>query len=626
LLLIIRFNNFIKIYLILSLFFILSFNSIFSLEEKKVSIPISDKDKASLDCSFAYIYIDSNEQGAGGGHSGILIDHEVYHYQRVFDEFFILDKTEFNTFLFNYSRIQNRNIYVLCIKTQNKHNIKQLKDNLEYIHKKNNYYLYSYLYYDSILKSYKEENFLIPCLLYFSFNEESFIDYLNKVDWINQKWKDFYHYDFSFYLLEKFYDFSLQKNLTINDNYFINIINFKKQINTNIEKHIEFYLNEWEKQNKIILDNPSIDSYLSLLEGKIYQEILKSLNSNSLKIPLMLIEQKNKGVHPLILKSKTLNLMSTKKNYYKNIYIQLNHYIQILQEGIINKDSLIKIQYYLNEITLLSNQILLLENQDNYLNTNIGIMNTPQLYYKNEKLNQYINRIITNEQKKEALDYLKQKLKELKKNQKELFDYHLITKNCVTELILILQINIEDDRLKKIFYNIYNKEKTLSFTFKGNFIPYFSFIELKKMLKENGINFDEYYYPSFRNELLQNKIISNYKEISTITSDIYHLNSNDSFFLFFTENQILMRPIFGIFNSFSSLGKIASDIILLPYDITKNQVYIFKEFRGLFFSLAEVFFISIRKGTFLPYHLSDNLNKKFFQIPQKTLIYQSYTE
>ncbi|GIX40703.1 MAG: hypothetical protein KatS3mg129_0436 [Leptospiraceae bacterium] len=364
----------------------------------------------------------------------------------------------------------------------------------------------------------------------------------------------------------------------------------------------------------MLLKSISPDKYLSLLESFVYKQIFISLLENQLIVPYFLIEFKNLSIQPLRIKQKKISLNKIKQTYYKNLYLQLNEYYNLLFNAMKEKQSLIRIQFYLKEITLLCNQILLLENHFDIFDPTIGILKTPQLQYHSLKLDKYIKNLLL-DFTIQAEMFFESKINTIKENHQRIFEYNLITKNCVTDLIQLITNYTNSKTLNTIFSNLYNS-KNFSHITKGHFIPYFSYISLKKILKEQSISYKEIYYPSFRNELFLKNKLKPLKEISTITSKIYYFNQNDSFFLFFTERHIIIRPIFGFVNLLSSLGKTSYEILRLPYSIYENNISISKEVRGLFFSFTEIFFISIRKGTFLSNKLPEIYRVIFFQNPE----------
>ncbi len=85
------------------------------------------------------------------------------------------------------------------------------------------------------------------------------------------------------------------------------------------------------------------------------------------------------------------------------------------------------------------------------------------------------------------------------------------------------------------------------------------------------------------------------RESNILTSTIYHRNADDSFFLLFTDDLVAVRPIFGAVNVASGLGAAAVGVPLLPFDRGETLM---SGVRGALFSLPELAFVNLRKGSF----------------------------
>ena len=68
-------------------------------------------------------------------------------------------------------------------------------------------------------------------------------------------------------------------------------------------------------------------------------------------------------------------------------------------------------------------------------------------------------------------------------------------------------------------------------------------------------------------------------------------------FLFFTDDQVVPRPLFGAMNLLTGLGASAVGVAMLPVDGGET---LWAGLRGALFSLPELVFHNIRKGTFEP--------------------------
>lgn len=589
------------------------FSELAPIENQKAEFSISI-DSDLKNCDFGYFYIDSNEQGAGGGHSGILLNNYVYHYQRVYEQYFILDKTEVSSFLFNYSRIQNRNLNLICIDKSKPSEIDLLFKNFDMEFQKHYFYLEEILYWKELKENLRNQKVRIPTLPYYRFLESEFLEFLQE----NFSFDELIHNyegEIQLYILEKFYKMN-ENNLFINKNYFIEIQNLeiKEFTQKRFKEDLKFIIIEWEKRNQEWLQSKRTDKYLSLLESNLYLEILKELYKNDqLYLPLLLVDNTKRAITT---QAKILNISLFNKTQpvLRSIYVQMENELKKLAYLIHSKESLTHIQIVLQKIANISNQLILLLDKPNLiLQQQIYILHTPQIP---KTIN--ISKILVKKREIETLVFILEEKENHYKNQiPEIFSYHLITENCVTKLFDFLSKNTDLiflEEFKSSFKDI----------FQGKFIPWVSYQYFKKVLNKYKISFKEYRFYSFRNELLEELKKQNQnttKELSTLSSKYYSFNPNDSFFIFFTENHFFIMPVFGIINFAGSIIYLIFDFIKQPYDflIVKKEIFYSTaiELRGVFFSLTEIFFISVRKGTFLPYDLPWEIQKLYFSLPLK---------
>ncbi|MGH7334989.1 MAG: hypothetical protein ACREKS_20065 [Candidatus Rokuibacteriota bacterium] len=85
------------------------------------------------------------------------------------------------------------------------------------------------------------------------------------------------------------------------------------------------------------------------------------------------------------------------------------------------------------------------------------------------------------------------------------------------------------------------------------------------------------------------------RESNTLTSTLYQRNPEDSYFLFFTDDTIAARPLFGVLNVATGLGATLAGVATLPFDRGKM---LWAGLKGVVFSLPELVFFNIRKGSF----------------------------
>jgi hypothetical protein len=84
------------------------------------------------------------------------------------------------------------------------------------------------------------------------------------------------------------------------------------------------------------------------------------------------------------------------------------------------------------------------------------------------------------------------------------------------------------------------------------------------------------------------------RESNTLTSTVYRPTRRDSTFLFFTDDVVAARPLFGAANLLVGLGQSALGLTTWPLDTGQR---LGAGLRGVLYSLPELLFVNIRKGT-----------------------------
>ncbi len=191
----------------------------------------------------------------------------------------------------------------------------------------------------------------------------------------------------------------------------------------------------------------------------------------------------------------------------------------------------------------------------------------------------------------------------------DIYSYHLISKNCTNELFRYLNIFYPDPDTRKERLGGTVSEKTNSFSF----VPAIAYHHVKSNYKTK----DPKQFSSYR--LAKKKeanlgFFSNIKEDMTFFSSTYKKSSFDPSFVFFTDDTIALRPIYGLTNITWGIGNTGIGILYLPWDRGKRLK---QAAEGVFFSLPEIFFFNIRKG-FFPYVTREDLPKSYLQETIKT--------
>jgi hypothetical protein len=107
-------------------------------------------------------------------------------------------------------------------------------------------------------------------------------------------------------------------------------------------------------------------------------------------------------------------------------------------------------------------------------------------------------------------------------------------------------------------------------------------------------------YPSYRRARLEGVVgrdgwRARARESNVLTSTIYEWNDEDSAFLFFTDDLVAPRPLFGAVNVAFGVGAGLAGVALLPLD---GGHLLSTGLRGVAYSLPELAFVNLRKGSF----------------------------
>ena len=106
--------------------------------------------------------------------------------------------------------------------------------------------------------------------------------------------------------------------------------------------------------------------------------------------------------------------------------------------------------------------------------------------------------------------------------------------------------------------------------------------------------------PSYRRARLaemyaqENPVQVYLRETSTLTSTVYRRNPDDPLFLFFTDEMVWTRPVFGALNLLAGIGQTLTGLLTWPVDgghaLRSGPL-------GALYSLPELAFFNIRKGS-----------------------------
>ncbi|UFS70899.1 hypothetical protein LPW11_01645 [Geomonas sp. RF6] len=186
------------------------------------------------------------------------------------------------------------------------------------------------------------------------------------------------------------------------------------------------------------------------------------------------------------------------------------------------------------------------------------------------------------------------------------YSYDLLRRNCVTELFAVVNgsmaalcekshggscvdAQVREESSRRLGGYV---DGTGGFVF----IP---FVSAEKVSSTYRIS-SRSATPSYRQEklaLMQEKeapLKVFLRESNTITSTLYRPGPDDSFFLFFTDDAPVLRPLFGAFNLVAGVGETLYGVVTLPVQGTRHFL---SGVKGVVFSVPELFFFSLRKGS-----------------------------
>jgi len=188
---------------------------------------------------------------------------------------------------------------------------------------------------------------------------------------------------------------------------------------------------------------------------------------------------------------------------------------------------------------------------------------------------------------------LKRQISISEQQRKKEFHYNLFTSNCATELVRSLNL---------AFKNPAAEQQALGGRLEPhadfNFTPFMFYRNVRRTFKCAA----EEFLPSRRLRMLQNlsgregnSLSVWLREANTFSSTLYEVRPEDTPFIFFTDDGLFLRPLEGVANfSYATLHGLIG-ILTLPFD-RGGRAY--QGLRGMFYSLPEIIFGNIRKGTY----------------------------
>ncbi|MCX7099192.1 MAG: hypothetical protein NTV43_14925 [Methylococcales bacterium] len=179
------------------------------------------------------------------------------------------------------------------------------------------------------------------------------------------------------------------------------------------------------------------------------------------------------------------------------------------------------------------------------------------------------------------------------------YQYDLLTRNCVTELFNSINLalaqgdNSGPEQLPSEASSRLGGDIFATY----NFIPFVAFQSVQDHYKVT----DSRVLNSYRGLQLERLYAQDgawllgLRESNTFSSRLYRYNPDDAFFVFFTDDALALRPVYGAFNTVAGMGQSVLGLLSWPFDGGKNLK---SGATGVLMSLPELVFVNMRKGSY----------------------------
>lgn len=585
------------------------------------------------DISVDFVYVNSNVGQSSGGHTAFRIGSIVYHFQFYPDGLFRLVRDNWEEFAYIYNVLDNRSLTIHKIKVnhetftrfketfnryyliQEKHiqNILSLRNDIAVLEKMNHkdHFTKAIL----VNNSHWHTSIQLPGKGYFSdfaYDEDDAFNFIetfikkkeleNEILTIDDRIKKFKpeNYKINIELINQ-NSYPLIKDISFAEKY-LDMISRKEAIeiilkNKKLKPQSYFYTTHANDQyeltefmrNKLILAKSNLESeIISLLKKQTYGDGFTLLTTLARYKSVKLSLESNKMV---ILKcfnkeSILVKVDSEKEqNMMKELINESFTYYEKVLENFINNESYTPLDFHILEDAANRNFEI------RSVNTPLRMTFEKLLPVKTEEVQIELNEnfsqnrsLLINARENEKLYYNKLL---------HLYNYNLFKKNCATEIFRTIANTMDHNPVT-------SKAKLGGFIPPDESLAFIPFIASRKVQKRYNListeKLDSYRLVNLQKiKLKKNSFLVELKESNTISSSFYKFNADDSLFIFFTDKHVLLRPLYGLFNLGAGFLQTSWGILKLPFD--KGDQFS-KGIQGMVFSLPEIIFINIRKGTF----------------------------
>ncbi|MCE9500522.1 MAG: hypothetical protein K8R21_08500 [Leptospira sp.] len=576
-----------------------------------------------------FVYIDANSGQSSGGHTGLKFGNLIYHFQYYFDDqIFRMVRESWEEFRFVYGVIDNRNMVISRISVSDTtYTMLQDRMNQLYLVQNKQLGIRGSLVNDKTLLEIflaKDSGIKLKAAGYFSaqrkndpylmginrkINENFGKGYLEKKrDSVNVQIRNFPLElkaidEKTLAISRTGYPFQEQ---TFSEKY-LNLIYEREALSAIIKnkslKPLSYFYVQPDENQEFELDRDKrtkLENFATELESQItglasfrrndygypllvalarYLSIRKSLEENRL-IFLDCFDERD-----MIVTRKAIRTTGAGEPLKKESYL----YFELMLKSVFAKSEFNEFNYNLLEDSANRNEEIkkglggftpIRTTYDRLIPVREEDVETPSPAISDEKLKEFLAIAAKNES-----TYLRKLQK--------LYNYNLITKNCTNEIFNTLNLFFKHGESESKFRLGGYIDGNKSFVF----IPFYASFDVNRKYNVPEIKKVDSFRIAKVAEMYkkENKLSVFLRESNTISSTVYKYNPDDSFFVFFTDDTILLRPLYGIINLIAGIGETFAGIVYLPFDRGEKLL---KGIQGIFFSMPELVFFNIRKGTF----------------------------
>jgi hypothetical protein len=171
--------------------------------------------------------------------------------------------------------------------------------------------------------------------------------------------------------------------------------------------------------------------------------------------------------------------------------------------------------------------------------------------------------------------------------------YHLLSNNCVTALLATLDASVSGQSRTKFGGTIEPKLNPVPFQAYDAVLANYRVKATLKLPGYRELQLAKYYQ-------LDTDAWVYARESNVFTSSLYRHHQGDAWFVFFTDDTVVFRPLYGAFNTLAAAGQSLWGLFNLPFGGDNKALQIGA--KGFLASLPELAFFNIRKGSY-PYPL-----------------------